>query len=69
MKFSRVDSVYWRAMPTPFEISDAFIAEQNKKTEPDLREDFEMLGRQLSRRKIDINTLVGTAQAFAVARI
>jgi L-rhamnose isomerase/sugar isomerase len=54
-------------MAAIFEISDDFIADQNRKIEPELAEDFEALGRQLARRKVDIDALVKRAQSYAVA--
>ena len=54
-------------MSTKFEISDDFIAEQNKKSEEFLAEDFEYLGRKLKRSNIAIETLVEKARDFQVA--
>ena len=54
-------------MSTKFEISDDFIAEQNKKSEEVLAEDFEYLEKKLDRSNIEIKTLVEKAQAFQVA--
>ncbi|MDX2022024.1 MAG: L-rhamnose catabolism isomerase [Deltaproteobacteria bacterium] len=54
-------------MAAPFEISDSFIADQNKKLESELNADFAHLGSQLARRNIDIEKIVGEAQAFGVA--
>jgi L-rhamnose isomerase/sugar isomerase len=50
-----------------FEIDDEFIAEENRKTESWVSEDYEHLARTLSRRDIDIEDLVAKAQAFRVA--
>lgn len=54
-------------MAPPFEITESFIADQNKKQRAQLDEDFEYLGRKLARRHIDIEALVAKAQAFRVA--
>ncbi len=54
-------------MSTIFEISDDFIAEQNKKSEEFLAEDFDYLAKKLKRSNIEIETLVEKAQAFQVA--
>jgi L-rhamnose isomerase/sugar isomerase len=54
-------------MATHFKIDDGFIAEQNKKTQGPVEEDFEHLGKVLRRRNIDIEDLVAKAQAFRVA--
>ncbi len=50
-----------------FEISDSFIAEQNRQGQAWLDEDFEHLGRVLARRGVDIEDLVSRAQSFRVA--
>lgn len=54
-------------MPLSFEVPDSLIASENKKLEPALTDDFEALGRKLSRRGVDIERLVARAQSFAVA--
>jgi len=54
-------------MATHFEIDDNFIAEQNKKAKAWVEEDYEHLGKQLSRRGRDIEGLTAKAQAFRVA--
>ncbi len=54
-------------MSTKFEISDDFIAEQNKKCEEFLAEDFEYLAKKLKRKNIEIEKIVGKAQNFQVA--
>jgi L-rhamnose isomerase/sugar isomerase len=50
-----------------FEVEAEFIAEQNQKTESWVGEDFEHLAKTLSRRDIDIESLVAKAQSFRVA--
>src|SRR6185503_18435976 len=50
-----------------FEIDDGFIAEQNKKTESWVNEDYEHLAKNLRRRNVDIEDLVTRAQSFRVA--
>jgi L-rhamnose isomerase / sugar isomerase len=54
-------------MAKHFEISDSFIAEQNRKAGVWLDEDYEHLGKQLRRRGVEIETLTGRAQRFQVA--
>ena len=54
-------------MSTKFEISDDFIAEQNKKSEEVLAEDFDYLAKKLKRSSIEIEKIVEKAQAFQVA--
>jgi hypothetical protein len=54
-------------MTKPFEIDDGFIAEQNAKHRLTVAEDYDYLGRKLSRNKIDIEDLVTRAHAFRVA--
>jgi L-rhamnose isomerase / sugar isomerase len=54
-------------MPTNFEISDDFIAEQNKAKSEWLAEDFEYLGKKLCRRSVDIEALVEKARKLKVA--
>lgn len=50
-----------------FSISADFIGEENRKAEAALAEDFAALGRQLTRRGIDIETMTARAMAYAVA--
>ena len=50
-----------------FEIDDGFIAEQNRKAETELAEDYEYLSKKLHRRNIDIDNLTALAQALEVA--
>lgn len=52
---------------TQFEIGDGLIAEQNRKAQAWLDEDYEHLGRVLRRRGVEIEDLVRRAQAFQVA--
>src|SRR5438067_1119616 len=54
-------------MAPSFEITDGFVADQNKKAKAALDEDFEHLGRVLRRRGVEIEALVTKAQAFKVA--
>ena len=54
-------------MSTKFEISDDFIAEQNKKSEEHLAEDFEYLAKKLNRAGLEIEKFVEKAQNFQVA--
>lgn len=54
-------------MSTKFEISDDFIAEQNKKSEEHLAEDFDYLAKKLKRNNIEIEKIVEKAQSFQVA--
>ncbi|MEP6900511.1 MAG: L-rhamnose catabolism isomerase [Actinomycetota bacterium] len=54
-------------MSTKFEISDDFIAEQNKKAEEFLAEDFEYLAGKLKRNNVEIEKIVAKAQNFQVA--
>lgn len=54
-------------MPTNFEISDEFIAEQNKAKEGWLEEDLEYLGRRLGRRGIEIESVIERAAKLTVA--
>jgi L-rhamnose isomerase / sugar isomerase len=54
-------------MSTKFEISDDFIAEQNKKSEEFLAEDFEYLAKKLKRAGLEIEKIVDKAQSFEVA--
>ena len=50
-----------------FMISPEFVAEQNRKHEGALAEDYAALGRQLERRGIDIEKMSARASSFAVA--
>jgi L-rhamnose isomerase/sugar isomerase len=50
-----------------FSISPDFIAEQNRKDETALAEDYAALGRQLERRGIDIEKMTRRAMDYAVA--
>jgi L-rhamnose isomerase / sugar isomerase len=50
-----------------FAISADFIAEQNRKREKHLAEDYAALGRQLERRGIDIEAVTKRAMDYAVA--
>jgi L-rhamnose isomerase / sugar isomerase len=50
-----------------FEIDDGFIAEQNRKAETELAEDYDYLSKRLHRRNIDIDNLTALAQALEVA--
>src|SRR6185503_897273 len=54
-------------MASHFEIDDGFIAEQNKKAQEWLGEDYEHLAKVLRRRDVDIDDLVTKAQSFRVA--
>jgi len=54
-------------MSTKFEIADDFIADENKKSEGFLAEDYEYLGKKLRRNLIEIEDLVEKAQSFQVA--
>src|SRR4051794_9816381 len=54
-------------MPANFEIERNFIAEQNRAKKDWLSEDFEYLGRKLSRRGVDIESIVEKAENFSVA--
>ena len=54
-------------MQRKFEIDDGFIAEQNRKLESWIYEDYEHLAKVLRRRQIDIEDLVTKAQSFRVA--
>ena len=54
-------------MATHFEISDDLIAEENRGARGWVEEDFEHLGRQLRRRGVEIEDLVGRARSFRVA--
>jgi L-rhamnose isomerase/sugar isomerase len=54
-------------MQRTFEIDDGFIAEQNKKTQSWVDEDYEHLAKTLRRRSVDIEDLVAKAQSFRVA--
>ena len=52
---------------TQFEIGDGLIADQNRKAQAWLDEDYDHLGRVLRRRGLEIEDLVRRAQAFQVA--
>lgn len=54
-------------MATSFEISDDFIAEQNKAKKDWLAEDLEYLGRKLARRGIEVDSIVERAAKLRVA--
>ncbi len=54
-------------MAAAFDISDGFVADQNKRSKPALDEDFEHLGKQLRRRGVDIEKLVARAMSYRVA--
>ena len=54
-------------MSTKFEIADDFIADENKKAEEFLAEDYEYLGKKLRRNSVEIEKLVERAQSFQVA--
>jgi L-rhamnose isomerase/sugar isomerase len=54
-------------MPANFEISNDFIAEQNKKQSDQLVEDFDYLAGKLQRRTIDIESIVDKARSIRVA--
>jgi L-rhamnose isomerase/sugar isomerase len=54
-------------MSTKFQISDDFIAEQNKKAEEFLAEDFEYLAKKLKRAGLEIENMVEKARNFQVA--
>src|SRR5262245_40873990 len=54
-------------MAAQFEISDAFIEEQNHKLSSHLQEDYEHLARVFRRRGLEIEDLVSRAAAFRVA--
>ncbi len=54
-------------MNKTFAIDDAFIAEQNKKAEAWLDEDYEHLGKQLRRRGVEIDDVTAQAHSFRVA--
>src|SRR5215831_13278610 len=50
-----------------FEIEDEFIAEQNEKVRPEVKEDYDHLAAKLHRKNIDIENLTNKAQSFRVA--
>lgn len=54
-------------MATKFEIEDGFVAEQNKKAQAWIEEDYDHLNKALRRRGVDAEKLVVLAQAFRVA--
>src|SRR5262249_4392164 len=55
------------AMAAHFEISDDFIADQNRKARAWVDEDLEHLSRVLARRGVAVEDLLARAQAFRVA--
>jgi L-rhamnose isomerase / sugar isomerase len=54
-------------MATHFEIDDGLIAEENRRAQAWLDEDYEHLARQLRRRNLEIESFTARAQAFRVA--
>src|SRR3954454_3596720 len=54
-------------MASRFEIDDELIAEQNRKAQAWLDEDYDHLACKLRRRQLDIEGLTHRAQAFRVA--
>jgi L-rhamnose isomerase/sugar isomerase len=54
-------------MTARFEIDDDFIADENRKAQAWLDEDYDHLAGKLRRRNLDIDDLVARAQAFRVA--
>src|SRR5262245_192062 len=50
-----------------FQVSADRIAEHNRKRQAALESDYEHLGRQLARRRVDIEALTAAATAFRVA--
>jgi L-rhamnose isomerase / sugar isomerase len=54
-------------MATRFEIDDELIADENRKAQAWLDEDYDHLAGKLRRRNLDIEDLVARAQAFRVA--
>ncbi|MBE3133209.1 MAG: sugar isomerase, partial [Acidobacteria bacterium] len=54
-------------MATPFTLTDAFVADRNHALEKDLLADVAHLGEVLSRRGLDIGSLVARARSFRVA--
>lgn len=54
-------------MAAPFRIDPDFLAEHNRARSRDLEADYEHLGRQLQRRRLDIEAITAAVQAFAVA--
>lgn len=54
-------------MGANFEIDQDLIAEQNRARKDPLAEDFEYLGRRLSRRGVDIENVVEKARKFKIA--
>lgn len=51
----------------PFEIAEEFVAEENGKLLPHLENDYNHLGKVLSRQGIDIDRIVKRAQSFKIA--
>jgi L-rhamnose isomerase/sugar isomerase len=54
-------------MTEPFAIDESVVADENRKAQAWLDEDYEHLARKLRRRNVDIEALVARAQAFRVA--
>lgn len=54
-------------MPTKFEITDDFIADQNKAKKQWLAEDLEYLGRKLGRRGVEIEAVIERARKLRIA--
>jgi L-rhamnose isomerase / sugar isomerase len=54
-------------MTTRYEIHDGFVAEQNRKTNAEVAEDYDHLAKKLQRRNLDIENLTRKAQALRVA--
>jgi len=54
-------------MATDFEIDDGVIADENRKAQAWLDEDYDHLASQLRRRNLDIESLTARAQGFRVA--
>src|SRR6266404_3187364 len=54
-------------MAAHFEIDDGLIAAKNEKAKAWIQEDYEHLGKVLSRRNIDIEAITKKAEAFRVA--
>jgi L-rhamnose isomerase/sugar isomerase len=50
-----------------FEIEDEFIAEQNEKVRPGVKEDYDHLAAKLHRKNIDIENLTNKAESYRVA--
>ena len=54
-------------MPTKFEIGQDFISDQNSSKKAWLAEDLDYLAKKLARRGVEIEDLIGRAEAFKVA--